>query len=241
MRRMGDMMSRSLGNRAIVLVLSCLLASACTASVLKTTRAFKKPAGDVRLVLMTPDIELSEVTAGGLFEPRADWTETGRINVIAAISEIVGKMVVTIIPYPIGEKGTPRRKDIQLVKLHTAVGGSILLHKYLQLPLPTKQDKFDWTLGADAVRLRRELGADYALFVYFRDRFTSGGRAAVIFVGLLFGVGIPGGHQVGYASLVDLRTGDVVWFNLHRSGEGDLRKKKSAAESTRSLLKEIPL
>ena len=29
----------------------------------------------------------------------------------------------------------------------------------------------------------------------------------------LLGVGLAGGSQTGYASLVDLRTGRVVWFN----------------------------
>ena len=56
----------------------------------------------------------------------------------------------------------------------------------------------------------------------------------------LLGVGITGGFQVGYATLVDLETGQVLWFNQVISGMGDLRDEKSAAASVDSLLAGFP-
>ena len=130
-----------------------------------------------------------------------------------------------------------------LDQIHTPYGGqSILVHKYIPYSaLPTKKDKFDWTLGPDAAVLGEEYDADYALFVYMRDSFASSGRMAVILVGALFGVGVPGGQQIGFASLVDLRTGQILWFNRLFSEVGDLREPESAHTAVEYLLDELPL
>jgi len=64
------------------------------------------------------------------------------------------------------------------VKLHGAVGGTVLAHHYNpQLRLPSKGEKFDWSLGPSAAAIARSQGADYALFLYVRDSYTSAGRA----------------------------------------------------------------
>jgi hypothetical protein len=73
-----------------------------------------------------------------------------------------------------------------------------------------------------------------------RDSYASAERKAMM-VGLaLLGVGITGGLQVGYASLIDLETGQVLWFNQVVSGSGDLRDDKSAEASVDSLLTSFP-
>jgi hypothetical protein len=46
---------------------------------------------------------------------------------------------------------------------------------------------------------------------------------------------------VGYASLVDLDSGDILWFNVLFSEVGDLRDAGSAAETTEDLLDQLPL
>ena len=139
----------------------------------------------------------------------------------------------------------PEHPYNQILKLHEAVGSEILNHKYSNssfLTLPTKKDKFDWTLGPEVQQLREVYAADYALFVYFRDSFATGGRVAMmVVVGALTGVAIPGGFQVGYASLVDLDSGDILWFNVLFSEVGDLRDAGSAAEATEDLLDQLPL
>ena len=128
---------------------------------------------------------------------------------------------------------------MQLVKLHSAVGATMLLNELL-IPLPTKAQKFDWTLGESVQKLRGNTDADYAMFVFIRDSYASTGRGAVIAIGILLGVGIPGGQQVGYASLVDLKSGDIVWFNRLARGGGDLRTPENAMESVKLLLANLP-
>jgi hypothetical protein len=55
-------------------------------------------------------------------------------------------------------------------------------------------------------------------------------------VGALLGVGVPGGSQVGFASVVDLKTGDIVWFNRLIRPQGDLRTPEAAAETVKALV-----
>jgi len=48
------------------------------------------------------------------------------------------------------------------------------------------------------------------------------------------------GQQWGAASLVDLRTGNLVWVNQLASPVGDLRTAESARKAVRSLLGSLP-
>ncbi len=122
------------------------------------------------------------------------------------------------------------------------MGQAILLHLYNPaLKLPSKGDALDWTLGPGAGALRSHYGADYALFVFVRDSYTSGGRAMLMIGAALFGVSVPGGQQTGFASLVDLRTGNIVWFNRIINNSGDLRTAAPAQKTVDDLLKELPI
>jgi hypothetical protein len=127
----------------------------------------------------------------------------------------------------------------QLQLLNQAVSISILAYGRRDT-LRNKHGKFDWTLGPGVADLRQATGADYALFTYIRDSYTTGGRAAMRVIGfLLLGGDIGGGVQVGLASLVDLRTGQVVWHNLLLDQTGDLRDPAGARETAGDLLKGI--
>jgi hypothetical protein len=143
------------------------------------------------------------------------------------------------------EPSDPSRQHIdqQLIKLHNAIGGSIMLHQYPTSPLalPTKKDRFSWTMGPDTRELATSTGADYALFVHLQDSYASAGRVAVqVVMGVLFGFVPPGGTQVGYATLVELKTGEVVWFNRVLRASGDLRKPEPARETIDLLLSKFP-
>jgi len=77
-----------------------------------------------------------------------------------------------------------------------------------------------------------------------RDSYASAERqAAMVGIAILsLGRAVPlGGVQLGYASLVDLNTGQVVWFNRLQRGRGDLREGDKAAETLNALLAEFPI
>jgi hypothetical protein len=95
-------------------------------------------------------------------------------------------------------------------------------------------------MGEGVQLLREKTGADYALFTWIRDSYASAERKAAMVAMAIFGVGLVGGSQVGYASLVDLKTGRVVWFNDLRRASGDLREAGNAAETVEALLRSFP-
>ena len=192
---------------------------------------------------MPSDVEVSEITLAGLREPNAAWTASAKVNVENALESLMAARNARLIHYrsTAGDNSIDA-SHLQSFKLHEAVGAAILVHKYNSImALPTKRDRFDWSMGEAATVLRRSFDADYALFVYFRDSFASDGRMAFIILGALVGVGIPGGRQIGFASLVDLHSGEVVWFGRLLKETGDLREPDSALQGTKSLLTDLPL
>lgn len=222
-----------------------VLAGGCAQTRSAGPEVSLKPHDGQRAVLLMPaDVELSLLTTGGLLEPHAAWTEQGRQNVIAALGAEMAERGIAVVSYGDDSLGTYQIApgDTQLVKLHEAVGGAILLHKYAAgFELPTKKSRFDWTLGEGARELRERHGADYALFVYAEDSFSSDGRVALKIALALLGAHVQGGRQVAFASLVDLDSGAVVWFNTLFSEYGDLRDPNGARETVDALLRSSPL
>jgi hypothetical protein len=236
----------------IMLGTAALALSACVQTKQYADVQFAPPSGDYKLLVMRPDVTVGSVTTGGMVEPRADWTETARVNLLNALrAQQAGRGGnVLILDRRDGLPGVDAETVAELERLHYAVGSSIALHKYSGAYLPTKRGKgLDWTLGEDAVALGRRTGMDYALFLHAEDSFASTGRIALQVLGIAgCAVGfcaptIGGGGQFAYASLVDLRTGEVVWFNVLQTGSqvagikfGDIRTPQGAAVMVERLL-----
>jgi len=202
-------------------------------------------ADSARVVLMPLDIELSELTAAGLKEPKADWTEAARANVTKALEGYLAKHNLQLGQYRRPGDARSANRDIQLEKLHATVGATILVHHYDQMNrLPTKAGKMDWTLGLAARDMGTQQQAEFALFVFLRDSYATAGRkAAVVASSIISIIGTPrvaGGERVGFASLVDLRNGSVVWFNVLYSDTGDMREPAPAAEVIDVLMDGFP-
>jgi len=53
-------------------------------------------------------------------------------------------------------------------------------------------------------------------------------------------VGVATGSESGFASLIDLKTGDIVWFNVVTAGSGELRDEKGAVIAVNKLFKDLP-
>jgi len=203
-----------------------------------------RPPGGLSVLLMPADVEISLLTTGGVEEPNAEWTEQGRRNVVAALKAEMAERSIEAVTY--GDDSNAgyqiALEHEQLVKLHEAVGGAIMIHKYVAgLELPTKKDRFDWTLGQGVRDLRNGRDTGYALFVYAEDSFSSAGRAAMKIALAVLGAHVEGGRQVAFASLVDLENGDVVWFNVLTSTVGDLRDPVQARQAMSQLLESSPL
>ncbi|MBA3578115.1 MAG: hypothetical protein H0W39_11000 [Sphingomonas sp.] len=235
-----------------IAVAASITMSGCVQTRQYADLQFSPPQGDYKLLVLRPDVSVGSVTTGGMTEPRADWTDAARANIVAALraqqAERGGKMLVA-----------EKRGDIpnvdpdtvaEIERLNYIVDQSIVLHKYLGVYLPTKRGKgLQYTLGKDAVDFGQKTGFDYMLFLHAEDSFASRGRVALQVLGIagcfvgFCAPNIGGGSQLAYASLVDLRTGEVVWFNVLRAGTqiagvnlGDIRTQEGAAQMVERLL-----
>jgi hypothetical protein len=226
--------------RHVLLVIAAVALAGCQTAPNSQIAELKRPTGQARIVLMPLDVELSELTAGGLKEPKADWTSQAKQYLTQALRAEKEARALQFVEFDEDKIASERREDVnQFSKLHGAVGVTILLHQY-GVKLPTKEGKFDWTLGDSVRALRAEYDGDYAMFVFVRDSYASAGRAAVMVAGAILGIGVQGGTQVGFVSLVDLQTGNIVWFNRLLRNSGDLRTADAARETAKTLLADLP-
>jgi hypothetical protein len=242
-----------MGKRIAGLALvASLTVSGCVETRQYADMQFTPPQGDYKLLVLRPDISVGSITTGGMIEPRADWTEQARKSVTEALrAQQAARGAKTLFIERRTElPGVSADELAEVERINLAVAQSIVLHKYLGQYLPTKRGKgLDWTLGHDAVELGRKSGYDYALFLHAEDQVASTGRivlgvlgAAGCFVGFC-APNIGGATQLNYASLVDLKTGQVVWFNVVRAGSqipgikfGDLRTPAGAEQMIERLL-----
>lgn len=134
-------MLKSLG---LIVALLGLAACTTTDTRLAEQAGIKPPAG-TRILLIKPDIELSMLMVTGLEEPKADWSKQGQDNVSAALRVDLKERGLSVKDLDPASAEDP--KTIQLLKLHEAVGKSIMALNYGLIQLPTKQGQFEWTLG----------------------------------------------------------------------------------------------
>ena len=189
-----------------------------------------------KVVLLPIDVQLFSLSMGGVEEPKADWTDAARQHMAAALAlDTVG-----IKPQLLSENDAD--EFAELVSLHAAVASSISLHHSVagSWALPSKAGLLDWDF-ADAMKpLHDKFDAQYALFLWVRDSYASAERRAAMVAMAFLGVSMSGGVQIGYASLVDVRSGKVVWFNRLARGRGDLRDAPAAQATVKELLSGFP-
>ena len=230
--------------RSGVLLAALALLTACASTQVRTVKdaAGKPQAITGSVVLVEPDIELYSLGAGGVTEPRREWTEAARRLYPEAARQVLAAQGLPVQPdFRIPAEAGADSHLRQIYLLNQAVSMSILQHTRAGPgSLRNKRGQFDWSLGPGVAVLRDATGADYGLFTYIRDTYSTGGRTAMRIIGLLaLGGDIGGGIQLGLASLVDLRTGQVVWHNLLVDQTGDLRDEPGAANTASDLLKGI--
>ena len=224
-----------------------------TVAVAKTkadlTFAFPKDK-PIKIILFRPDIEVASLGTSGVPTPNPDWTKDARTFTLDAVQKNRAAKQTEIISLP-ELTGDDAAYAAEYQSLYRAVSNSVMLHSYA-LKLPTKKMangkyKFDWTLGPGAKRLGEIGGGNYGLFIFGYDAYATSGRKAMQIFMLIassaMGAGFfpAGGQHFSYASLVDLDTGNIVWFNFYASKKGDIRTREGAQERADALLASLPL
>lgn len=228
--------------QAATLLLSAVLFSGCTVTQnVQQIDRLESVKENPTVLLMPPDIRYYLITTGGIPEAHAEWTEAARANFSVAVQDYA-KSIGTDLVLMDDDDMSP--SEVRYSELHGAVGLTVLTNHFGYLKLPTKdqgdEQEFDWSLGPGVAEFADEYDADYGLFVFYRDEQASGGRVAFAVLAAAAGAAVSMGGEYGFASLVDLRTGDVVWFNVVGAGTGELRDPEGAHVAVSALFKDIP-
>jgi hypothetical protein len=220
-----------------VLVTALFLAGCAAPSNVQKIDKLEAIGEDPRIVLMPPDVRYYLVTAGGVSEPHEEWTTAAQNNFSVAVQEHATSIGADL---RLIDKDDLSDDEVRYETLHSAVGNTLLTHHFGMFKLPAKGENFDWSLGPGIASIGQQHDADYALFVHYRDYQASGGRVAFAILAAAAGVGVPMGSESGFASLVDLKSGDIVWFNRVIAGSGELRDPQGARTAVDRLLADIP-
>lgn len=222
-----------------LLAFATLSVTGCaTTQIVRQIDRLESTAENPRILLMTPDIKYYLVTTSGLPEPHADWTEAARKNFSSAFNAYCDARDIDLAS--MDDEINLSNQEIRYRKLHGAVGQTILNNHFGMQTLPSKNEEFDWSLGPDIQGIGEKYDADYGLFVFYRDYQASGGRVFFSILAAAVGASVSTGWEGGFASMVDLKTGDIVWFNMVQAGVGELRYADSAATTVEKLFQDMP-
>lgn len=236
---------RRAGTVAAALLLLAMPAAAQFDSDRTATIAGFQPRPGATILVMRPSIRVGEVSTGGLFEPDREWTEQARRNLGAALAAEKAAMGLKTVEEETALPGADPALVDQYRHLFRAVADAVMEYQFFpgnRLPTKKRDKGLSYALGPGIARIAEGSGADYALFVTTEDHYASGGRkAAAIAAAVLFGAYVPTGQHQGYAGLVDLRTGDLVWINADLEMGGDPREPDGARKRAGQLLAGFPL
>lgn len=198
--------------------------------------------GSAKIMLMRPSVKVGEQSTGGMFEPNADWTLQSKDNLSKAIAVIQNQLGNSVVAY--GESvGGDTALLSEYQSLFSTVASSVIEFQFFpgnRLPTKKRANSFEWTLGSDIQKLPGLETVDYVLFITTEDHFGSTGRKALQLFAALAGVGVTSGVHKGFAGLVDVKTGDLVWLNADLQMGGDVRTEDGAQKRVAQLFEGFP-
>lgn len=138
-----------------------------------------------------------------------------------------------------------------LLDQHTALYEAVAGSAFLARNSPTaawraRGQEFDYTLGPGLRDLADRTGLDAALVVIGTDHISSAGRKAAMVMGTvlaaLAGVAIAPQGGIAFLSvgIVDLRTGNLLWFDTEQSGSASLRDKQAVKNMLDKMFASYP-
>lgn len=203
----------------------------------------------IRILVFRPEVRAGSQSAGGATTPNAEWTRNARTNIMTALTAARpgGAAEVAFIP---DAEGDAAAVLADYRALFGAVADTVLQHRLFKGDrLPTKKTGFEYSLGPGVAKLAETAGGgDYALFVTTNDQYGSTGRkllqlAAALATTAAGGIGptVTSGQHSGYAGLIDLKTGDLIWMNADARMGGDVRDADGAARRVTQLLEDFPV
>lgn len=201
-----------------------------------------------RVVLLPPEVNVYELSTGGVREKMDEWSELARRNVVQSLFGSVAFMKgATVCSLETDRLSSAQIQNLkETTSLHDVVDASICQHTYGDYAFDDKVKRFDYTLGPEVRGI--DSTADVYIIVTGVDHISSSSRkaaqAGAVVLGALLGFGVApsGGVTAMTLSIVDASTGRVLWHSLRGSaGNHDLRNPASTSALVRDLFKNFPL
>jgi hypothetical protein len=202
-----------------------------------------------RVVVLQPEFRVFVQSAGGVREIEPDWTAKAQDSLTLAVERHLRHdprfSVVAPVDTATAEEVALLREHVELFKIIAM--NSTMMIRFGGKAWQEKQIQYDYTLGDGLALYGDRTSADYAFMVGGAQVKQTGGS---IFMQLALagtlGVVMPGGGTYLMLALVDMRTGNIVWFNSLEGGEvfgmtgSDLRDETTANEIVGRLFDPFP-
>lgn len=198
-----------------------------------------------RILLAPPELRVFEVSAGGVPEPVKAWSDQALPGVIRSLKQELARSPGTQFIEPDGLDAADRATlDLHLA-MFRRVADQIAAVRDSHDPIwKERAGELEFLLGSGMQPLAERTGADAVLFVDGIDFISSTGRRIVFVLSTILAGGIPVlplGTAYMQAGLVDLRSGEVLWFGRdYRHARGDLREAETAGALTAGVFRHYP-
>ena len=199
------------------LIYGFLLVAGCTLNAHRSHPEFDIRADSVKNpVLVTPDVNLYEISSGGVAELRDDWSRIGRNNLQIALMQNLKQRRCNL---KLMETDAQTTAEIQKVKtLYKLVHRSMDQRMFGHHQKTAETNNFDYSLGSLETILQK-VGADAMIFVTGYDQVFSDGRKALIDL-----------------AIAD-SSGTILYYSVKGTTQGkDLRDPVNTALLVRDLL-----
>ena len=236
----------------VALMAGCALLAQVACTTTKRVEGFTAPQDTHRVLIIEPDTTVGVLTAGGAYEPRADWTEQARDNITASLkTRIAARAKSPAMLMTSGEVGLDPGVINSLNAEHRKLGADIQQRWKTGVLYKKSSTTPVFKFGEPILAYGQPNGFDYAVLLHAKDSTSTGGRKAfigaaevgcvlldVIFTSTLC-MPPSAGHQSAFVSLVDLSSGQIVWHNALSDPFGDLRDATGADEMVKELLGDL--
>jgi len=198
-----------------------------------------------QIVFIPVDIDVYELTVGGVLEEVPEWSRKAEENIRSAVlftkqegSDYYAQEQVD------SSALTEQEREIleeHLVLFKFVANNALWVTESNISAWEFKKEHFDYTIGKGLSFLKTKYDVDAGLLIFGRDVISSNERKAAAIVGAVFGVGMPLGHTRLIAGLVHFETGEVLWLN-HKISTGavDMRDPESCRSFVKELVKDYP-
>lgn len=201
-----------------------------------------------KVAIVQPDMKIYRFTAGGVDQYQDDWS----VKSTKFMTEELRKELDSFdtIDFTYVDQENLDKVNNQFIEQQKAiyymVASSVVAHTYEPKTLfKHKKINFDYTLGSELGGFKQIEDVEAILFVNGRNYIWTAGRASLAMlsgsVALFTGVylPVPAGQEMLTASLVDVQTGDILWFN-YLAMPGDMRKHKTDQRLVKKLFRDFP-